>query len=235
MLEVVKKLNVSTNVEEADGDFYVLEKEKQIHLTDTGHQKLEELLKADQLLKETSNLYDVGNSRLLHYSHACLKALHIFNRDVEYMVKNGQVVIIDEHTGRAMPGRRWSDGIHQAIEAKENVKIQAENQTLAAITFQNYFRMYGKLSGMTGTADTEADEFPEIYDLEAIIIPTNRPMAENLSDKVYLDQESKYGAIVNDIEARRKTGQPIWSGPVQLKAQSTYPTYSPKQGSRTKC
>ncbi len=213
MLEVVKKLNVSTNVEEADGDFYVLEKEKQIHLTDAGHQKLEELLKADQLLKENSNLYDVGNSRLLHYSHACLKALHIFNRDVEYMVKNGQVVIIDEHTGRAMPGRRWSDGIHQAIEAKENVKIQAENQTLAAITFQNYFRMYGKLSGMTGTADTEADEFLEIYDLEAIIIPTNRPMArKNLSDKVYLDQESKYGAIVNDIEARRKTGQPILVG-----------------------
>lgn len=213
MLEVVKKLNVSTNVEEADGDFYVLEKEKQIHLTDAGHQTLEELLKADQLLKENSNLYDVGNSRLLHYSHACLKALHIFNRDVEYMVKNGQVVIIDEHTGRAMPGRRWSDGIHQAIEAKENVKIQAENQTLAAITFQNYFRMYGKLSGMTGTADTEADEFLEIYDLEAIIIPTNRPMArKNLSDKVYLDQESKYGAIVNDIEARRKTGQPILVG-----------------------
>tara|TARA_Y200000002_G_scaffold383143_1_gene403521 strand:- start:2497 stop:5049 length:2553 start_codon:yes stop_codon:yes gene_type:complete len=214
MIAIVSHLSgKAAEVDDGEGDFYILEKEQQIHLTENGHARLEELLRKDKLLGEDSNLYDIENSRLLHYCNACLKALNLFNKNVEYMVKNGEVIIIDEHTGRAMPGRRWSDGIHQAVEAKEKVKIQAENQTLASITFQNYFRMYDKLSGMTGTADTEADEFLEIYNLEAIIIPTNRPMQrKSFSDKVYLDQVSKYDAIVEDIQERREKGQPILVG-----------------------
>ena len=149
MIKIVGQLTLET--EGSPGDFTISEQEKQIHLTENGHSKLEDLLRQANILPSDSNLYDVGNSKLLHYTNACLKALHLFNKDVEYIIKDGIITIIDEHTGRAMIGRRWSDGIHQAIEAKEGVNIHAENQTLASITFQNYFRMYNKLSGMTGT------------------------------------------------------------------------------------
>ncbi|MBM4211174.1 MAG: preprotein translocase subunit SecA [Gammaproteobacteria bacterium] len=206
MIELTKQL-------EKNIDFAVIEKENQIHLNDEGHEHLEQLLKKDRLLNDSSNLYSPENAKLLHYSQSCLKALHLYHKNVQYMIANGQAIIIDEHTGRAMPGRRWSDGIHQAIEAKEGLNIQPENQTLASITFQNYFRMYTKLSGMTGTADTEASEFLEIYNLEVIAIPTNRPsQRKDDSDKVYLDQKSKYNAIIEDIKQRRATGQPILVG-----------------------
>ncbi|MDA9832173.1 preprotein translocase subunit SecA [Gammaproteobacteria bacterium] len=211
--EIYHRMIILTQDLKKDIDFVVMEKENQIQLNDEGHEHLERLLKKDNLLKSDDNLYSPENAKLLHYSQSCIKAHQLYIKDVQYMIKDGEAIIIDEHTGRAMPGRRWSDGIHQAIEAKEGLKIQPENQTLASITFQNYFRMYEKLSGMTGTADTEAGEFLEIYHLEVIAIPTNRPnKRHDDSDKVYLDQTSKYHAIIEDIKQRRETGQPILVG-----------------------
>ena len=203
--------------EEDTGDYYVDEKARQVFLTERGQERAEEVLKQEGLLGEDENLYDARNISLVHHLHAALRAHGLFQRDVHYLVKDGQIVIVDEFTGRAMPGRRWSEGLHQAVEAKEGVKIQNENQTLASITFQNYFRMYQKLSGMTGTADTEAYEFQHIYGLEVVVIPTHRPMIrKDHNDLVYLTKREKYEAIAADIEDCRKRGQPVLVGTTSI-------------------
>ncbi len=203
--------------EEDKGDYELDEKTKQVYLTEAGHQKLEQLLSETGLLKEGKSLYDLANISLMHHVNAALRAHAAFQRDVDYIVQNGEVVIVDEHTGRSMPGRRWSDGLHQAMEAKEGVKIQSENITLASITFQNYFRLYNKLSGMTGTADTEAYEFQQIYGLEVVVIPTNKPMIrKDLADQIYLTAEEKFQAVINDVKERRAQGQPILVGTASI-------------------
>ena len=192
------------------GDYIVDEKSKNVSLTDQGVEHCQELLGID-------NLYDPSNMALVHHVNQALKAHVLFRRDVDYMIKDGQVVIVDEFTGRLMPGRRWSDGLHQAVEAKEGVRIERENQTLATITFQNYFRMYDKLSGMTGTADTEAVEFDKIYDLEVAIIPTNKPMVrKDNPDVIYRTEAEKWRAVVNDIRDAAATGQPCLVGTVSI-------------------
>lgn len=203
--------------EEGAGDYTVDEKSKQVYLTEEGHQRVEDLLVEAGLLKEGDSLYDSANIGLVHHLNAALRAHALFQRDVDYIVRDGEVVIVDEFTGRTMPGRRWSEGLHQAIEAKEKAKIQNENQTLASITFQNYFRLYDKLSGMTGTADTEAYEFQQIYGLEVVVIPTNKQMIrEDRTDLVYLTQREKFDAIVADIEECRKRGQPTLVGTTSI-------------------
>lgn len=206
--------------EEGDeGDYTVDEKQKQAHLTEAGHQRIEELLTKAGLLVEGESLYHASNIILMHHVTAALRAHAMFHRDVEYIVQNNQVVIVDEHTGRTMPGRRWSDGLHQAIEAKERVNIQNENQTLASITFQNFFRLYNKLSGMTGTADTEAYEFQQIYNLEVVVIPTNKMMQrQDEPDLVYLTQSDKYEAIIKDIRACIERQQPVLVGTASIEA-----------------
>ena len=205
--------------EEAPGDFNVDEKNRQVALTEAGHESAERLLIEAGLLSEESTLYDVANISLLHHVYAGLRAHTLFQRDVDYIVRDGQIVIIDEFSGRMMPGRRWSDGLHQAVEAKEGVSIQQENQTLASITFQNLFRLYDKLSGMTGTADTESVEFQQIYGLEVAVIPTNQPMIrEDLSDLVYRTQEEKYAAILDDIKSCRDQNQPVLVGTASIEA-----------------
>jgi len=205
--------------EELEGDFSVDEKHRQVELTERGHQKIEDELIGMGLLAEGESLYAATNLGLLHHVHAALKAHALFKRDVDYMVVNREVVIVDEHTGRAMPGRRWSEGIHQAIEAKEGVPIQNETQTLASTTFQNYFRLYGKLAGMTGTADTEAFEFRQIYNLDVVVIPTHRPMVrKDNNDLVYLSIEEKYDAIVQDITDCRGRGQPVLVGTASIES-----------------
>lgn len=203
--------------EEGPGDFLVDEKTKQIHLTEAGHERLENLMLEHGLMKGGS-LYDSSNIRLMHYINASLRAHNLFRRDVEYIVTaNQDIMIVDEFTGRAMPGRRWSDGLHQAIEAKEGVPIQSENQTLASITFQNYFRLYEKLSGMTGTADTEAFELNKIYGLEVVVIPTHRPLIrKDLGDVVYLTAKEKYAAIAKDIQESVKRQQPVLVGTTSI-------------------
>ncbi|MBX3705148.1 MAG: preprotein translocase subunit SecA [Pseudomonadales bacterium] len=202
-----------------EGDFSVDEKHRQVELTERGHQRVEDELVRMGLLAEGESLYAATNLGLLHHVHAALKAHALFKRDVDYMVVNREVVIVDEHTGRAMPGRRWSEGIHQAIEAKEGVPIQNETQTLASTTFQNYFRLYGKLAGMTGTADTEAFEFRQIYNLDVVIIPTHRPMVrKDHNDLVYLSIEEKYDAIVEDIGDCRERGQPVLVGTASIES-----------------
>src|SRR5579859_5556751 len=217
--------------EDGPGDYSVDEKAKQVYLTEDGHQHIEELLASDGILAEGASLYDAGNIMLMHHMNAALRAHAIFKRDVDYVVKDGQVVIVDEFTGRTMPGRRWSDGLHQAIEAKENVKIQAENQTLASITFQNYFRLYKKLSGMTGTADTEAREFHEIYALEVVVIPTNKPMIrKDMPDLVYLSQKEKFKAVIVDIQDCVKRGQPVLVGTASIEASEHLSGLLKKQG-----
>ena len=203
--------------EDGPGDFAIEEKHKQVHLTEEGHQHLEELLAQTGLLKEGDSLYAAHNMALMHHVNAALRAHHIYKREVDYIVRNGEVIIVDEFTGRTMEGRRWSEGLHQAVEAKEGVTIQAENQTVASITFQNYFRMYDKLSGMTGTADTEAYEFQDIYGLEVVVIPTNRPIVrKDLPDQVYLTQAEKFDAIVTDIEDCHHRGQPTLVGTTSI-------------------
>jgi len=199
--------------EEGPGDFSVDEKSKQVHLTEQGHDTVESLLVEAELLQEGESLYDPSHIILMHHLNAGMRAHAIYTKDVEYIVSNDQIVIVDEFTGRTMPGRRWSDGLHQAIEAKEGVTIQRENQTLASITFQNFFRMYDKLSGMTGTADTEAFEFQSIYGLEVVVIPTHRDMVrDDKADLVYLTQTEKYDAIIDDIEQCVERGQPVLVG-----------------------
>lgn len=195
------------------GDFTIDEKARQLHLTEAGQENIEDMLRGAGLLEEGESLYSAANISLLHHVNAALRAHHLFQRDVDYIVKDDQIVIVDEHTGRTMEGRRWSEGLHQAMEAKEGVPIQNENQTLASITFQNYFRLYEKLSGMTGTADTEAFEFQQIYGLETIVVPTNMPMVrDDRPDLIYLTQEEKYQAIVADVRAQRKAGRPVLVG-----------------------
>ncbi len=199
------------------GDYGVDEKSKQILLSDQGHEKVEAMLTELDLLAEGESLYDSSNIMLMHHVMAALRAHVLFQRNVDYIVRDGQIVIVDEFTGRTMPGRRWSEGLHQAVEAKEGVPIQQENQTLAAITFQNYFRLYEKLSGMTGTADTEAFEFQQIYGLEVVVIPTNRPMVrDDQTDLVYLTQAEKYTAIVEDVRDCIQRGQPVLVGTASI-------------------
>jgi preprotein translocase subunit SecA len=199
------------------GDFTVDEKQKQTHLTEAGHEHVEQLMLESGLLREGESLYDPSNIRLMHHLNAALRAHAIYKRDVEYIVRNGEVIIVDEFTGRTMPGRRWSDGLHQAVEAKEGVKVRAENQTVASITFQNYFRLYKKLSGMTGTVDTEAPEFMQIYGLEVVVIPTHRPMIrKDNADFVYLNQSDKFKAIIEDIEDCVSREQPVLVGTTSI-------------------
>ncbi|EEX34706.1 MULTISPECIES: preprotein translocase subunit SecA [Vibrio] len=201
-----------------DGHYTVDEKSKQVHLTETGQEFVEELMIKNGLMEEGDTLYSPANISLLHHVNAALRAHVLFEKNVDYIVnEDGEVVIVDEHTGRTMPGRRWSEGLHQAVEAKEGVKIQNENQTLASITFQNFFRLYEKLSGMTGTADTEAFEFQSIYGLETVVIPTNKPMIRNdMPDVVYRTEADKFNAIIEDIKERVARGQPSLVGTVSI-------------------
>jgi len=214
--ELVKGLTEEVESQEG-GEYTIDEKSKQAFLTELGHEKVEELLITSGLLSENESLYDASNIGLMHHVYAALRANSLYQKDVDYIIQNNQVVIVDEFTGRTMPGRRWGEGLHQAVEAKENVKIQSENQTMASITFQNYFRMYKKLSGMTGTADTEAFEFQQIYGLEVIVIPTHRGMArDDAGDLIYLTAKEKYEAVVEDIEDCYQRKQPVLVGTTSI-------------------
>ncbi|OCG18590.1 preprotein translocase subunit SecA [Gilliamella apicola] len=202
---------------QGDGDFSIDEKSRQVNLTERGLVKVEELLIKQGIMKGDESLYAPSNIVLMHHVNAALRAHHLFHRDVDYIVRDNEIIIVDEHTGRTMDGRRWSDGLHQAVEAKEHVKIQNENQTLASITFQNYFRLYEKLAGMTGTADTEAFEFNQIYGLDTIVIPTNRPMQrKDQSDLIYMTEKEKINAIVADVQECVKRGQPVLVGTASI-------------------
>ncbi|MFK8260287.1 preprotein translocase subunit SecA [Erwinia sp. AnSW2-5] len=202
---------------QGEGHFSVDEKSRQVHLTERGLVAVEELMVSEGIMAEGESLYSPGNIMMMHHVTAALRAHVLFTRDVDYIVKDGEVIIVDEHTGRTMQGRRWSDGLHQAVEAKEGVEIQNENQTLASITFQNYFRLYNKLAGMTGTADTEAFEFSSIYKLDTIVVPTNRPMVrKDLPDLVYMTEMEKIGAIIEDIRERTANGQPVLVGTISI-------------------
>ncbi|MGI9343499.1 MAG: preprotein translocase subunit SecA [Gammaproteobacteria bacterium] len=205
--------------EEASGDFTVDEKTRQAYLTEEGHESVERLLVKSGMIGASESLYDAANIRLMHHLTAALRAHHLYKRDVEYVVNDGEIVIVDEFTGRTMPGRRWSDGLHQAVEAKEGVTIKEENQTIASITFQNYFRMYDTLSGMTGTADTEAFEFQQIYGLEVVVIPTHRQMIrDDQPDLVFLNQKDKFEAIIDDIKDCQEREQPVLVGTTSIEA-----------------
>jgi preprotein translocase subunit SecA len=199
------------------GDFTVDEKTHQVYLTESGHEKAEQLLSQAGLLPDAASLYDPSNIALMHHVYAALRAHHLYNRDQHYVVQGGEVIIVDEFTGRLMTGRRWSDGLHQAVEAKEGVQIQNENQTLASVTFQNYFRMYTKLAGMTGTADTEAFEFQEIYGLETVVIPPNRPtIRKDENDLIYKTSKERYDAVIEDIRDCHGRGQPVLVGTTSI-------------------
>ena len=207
----------SQESEEGEGDYFVDEKAKQVNLTEDGHESVEKLLVKEKLLVDGESLYSANNVSLMQYVNAAIRANKLFKKNTDYVVKGGSIVIVDEFTGRTMPGRRWSEGLHQAIEAKEGLKIQAENQTLATITYQNYFRQYTKLSGMTGTADTEAYEFQEIYDLEVVVIPTHRPMLRiDHGDLIYLSTKEKFDAIIEDVKDCSERGQPVLVGTTSI-------------------
>jgi preprotein translocase subunit SecA len=213
------------------GDYTVDEKVRQIYLTEEGHERVERLMVEHGLMAEGSSLYDAANIRLMHYLNASLRAHVLFQKDVDYIVANNEVIIVDEFTGRIMPGRRWSEGLHQAIEAKEHVTIQNENQTLASITFQNYFRLYHKLSGMTGTADTEAFELNKIYGLEVVVVPTHRPMIrKDLGDLVYLTAREKYIAVAQDIKSCVERGQPVLVGTTSIENSERLSALLKQQG-----
>ncbi|MCC4308144.1 preprotein translocase subunit SecA [Alcanivorax marinus] len=222
--ELYKQMNVliprlKAQTEKDEGHYFIDEKQRQVELTEEGHQLIESLLVENKLLEEGESLYAAHNLTLLHHVHAALKAHALFHKDREYVVQNGQIVIVDEHTGRTMPGRRWSEGIHQAVEAKEGVRIQQENQTLASTTFQNYFRLYEKLAGMTGTADTEAVEFRQIYGMDVVVIPTNRPMVrKDANDLVYLTLQEKFDAIVEAVRDCVERGAPVLVGTATIEA-----------------
>jgi preprotein translocase subunit SecA len=213
---VAKQLTAQT-VEDGDGDFWVDEKAQTVTMSEAGHERAEAILASSGLMAEGSSLYEASNITLVHHLYASLRAQNLFKIDQHYVVENGEIVIVDEFSGRKMPGRRWSDGLHQAVEAKEGVAIQKENQTLASITFQNYFRMYEKLSGMTGTADTEAYEFNQIYGLETVVIPTHRSMLrKDAMDKVYRTSAEKYNAVIEDIKQCQAIGQPVLVGTTSI-------------------
>jgi preprotein translocase subunit SecA len=212
MNEMVAGLTLQEE-EDGPGDYTLEEKHKQIYLTDAGHEHVEDLLTGKGLLGEGESLYDAANLGMMHHLNAAMRATLLFQKDVDYIVQDGNVVIVDEFTGRTMPGRRWSEGLHQAVEAKEGVPIQNESQTLASITFQNYFRTYNKLAGMTGTADTEAFELQQIYGLEVVVIPTHNPMIrDDMGDLVYLTMEEKFDAIMEDVRDCQQRGQPVLVG-----------------------
>ncbi len=216
-IDAVAAKLVPQTEEEGEGDFWVDEKAQNVVMSENGHEHAEQLLTQAGLLAEGSSLYEASNITLVHHLYASLRARNLYHRDQHYVVRDGQIVIVDEFTGRMMAGRRWSDGLHQAVEAKENVEIQKENQTLASITFQNYFRMYSKLSGMTGTADTEAYEFNQIYGLETVVIPTHRPMQrKDAMDKVYRTSREKYEAVIEDIKDCQSRGQPVLVGTTSI-------------------
>src|SRR5438128_9239624 len=216
--------------EKGAGDYWVDEKAHQVILSEEGHEHSEELLSRAGLLPAGSSLYDAHNISLMHHLHAALRAHSLFHRDQHYVVQNGEVVIVDEFTGRLMAGRRWSDGLHQAVEAKEGVPIQRENQTLASITFQNYFRMYAKLAGMTGTADTEAFEFQQIYHLETMVIPTNLPMIrKDENDLVFRTFQEKVDAIIGDIKDCYDRGQPVLVGTTSIETSELLSKYLDKE------
>ncbi|WP_407920609.1 preprotein translocase subunit SecA [Facilibium subflavum] len=227
---LVPQLIRQEDEEAKDGDFYVDEKSKQAYLTDQGHHKIEEMLVKEGALQPGDNLYSPQHITKMHYLSACLRAHSLYQLNVDYIIRDQEIVIIDENTGRAMEGRRWSDGLHQAIEAKESVKIQGENQTLASITFQNFFKLYDKMSGMTGTADTEAFEFHDIYDLEVVVIPTNRPpQRKDHHDRIFGEQKDKFKALVEDIKARVAKGQPILVGTASIETSEILSTLLRKQ------
>ena len=200
-------------------DFFLDEKAKQAFLTENGHDTFEKLLSKNKMINSNESLYDPNNISLLHYINTALRANFLYVKDVDYIVEDSRIIIIDEFTGRKMPGRRWGDGLHQAIEAKENLNIENENQTLASITFQNYFRLYENLSGMTGTADTEAQEFQEIYKLEVIVIPPHKKMIrKDFGDLVYLTMIEKYNAIIEDVRECQKNNQPVLIGTASIES-----------------
>lgn len=216
-IDAVAAKLVAQTEEEGAGDFWVDEKAQNVVMSEQGHEHAEELLTQAGLLAEGSSLYEASNITLVHHLYASLRARNLYHRDQHYVVRDGEIIIVDEFTGRMMAGRRWSDGLHQAVEAKEGVEIQKENQTLASITFQNYFRMYAKLSGMTGTADTEAYEFNQIYGLETVVIPTHRPMQrKDAMDKVYRTAREKYEAVIQDIKDCQSRGQPVLVGTTSI-------------------
>ena len=217
--------------DEQPGDYTVDEKMRQVYLTEGGHECVEQLMLERGLMTEGTSLYDASNIRLMHYLNASLRGHVLFKKDVDYIVANNEVIIVDEFTGRIMPGRRWSEGLHQAIEAKEHVAINSENQTLASITFQNYFRLYNKLSGMTGTADTEAFELNKIYGLEVVVIPTHRPMIrKDMGDLVYLTTDEKYVAVADDIKSCVSRGQPVLVGTTSIENSERLSELLKKQG-----
>ncbi|MBY0436799.1 MAG: preprotein translocase subunit SecA, partial [Burkholderiales bacterium] len=221
---------VRQKTEEGEGDYWVDEKQHQIILSEAGHEHAEELMAGAGLLEPGSSLYAAANIQLMHHLNAGLRAHSLFHRDQQYVVQNDEVIIVDEFTGRLMAGRRWSDGLHQAVEAKEGVSIQKENQTLASITFQNYFRMYSKLSGMTGTADTEAYEFKDIYGLETVIVPTHRPMIrKDNMDQVFRTSKERYDAVTADIRDCYERGQPVLVGTTSIETSELVSTLLEKQ------
>lgn len=227
--ELVKELK-RAETEEDEGDYTVDEKNRQIHMTEQGHETIEGILVREGIISENDSLYSAANINLLHYLNASLRANVLFQKDVHYIVQNGRIVIVDEFTGRTMEGRRWSDGLHQAIEAKERVTIENENQTLASITFQNYFRLYKKISGMTGTADTEAFEFQQIYGLEVMVIPTNKPIARtDHGDLIFLTKDEKFNAIADDIRDCQKRMQPVLVGTASIEASEYLSSLLDKQ------